>query len=49
MSETWLYDNDSAIISASTPESHVLHHIPRPDKKGGGVGYLIKKSLQPKK
>ena len=23
ISETWLYDDDSAIISASTPESHV--------------------------
>ena len=49
MSETWLYDNDSAIISALTPESHVLHHVPRLDKKGGGVGCLINKSLQSKK
>ena len=37
MSETWLYDNDSAFISASTPESRVLHPVPRPDEKGGGV------------
>ena len=49
MSETWLYDNDSAIISALTPESRVFHHVPRPDKKGGGVGCLLKKSLQSKK
>ena len=49
MSETWLYDYDSAIISSLTPESHVLHHVPRPDKKGGGVGCLIDKSLQSKK
>ena len=33
MSETWLYDDDSAVISVLTPESHVLHHVPRPDKK----------------
>ena len=33
MSETWLYDDDSANISALTPESDVLHHIPRPIKK----------------
>ena len=44
MSETWLYDDDSAIISALTPESLVLHHVPRPDTNGGGVGYLTNKS-----
>ena len=33
MSETWLYDNDSATISALTPELRVLHHVPRPDNK----------------
>ena len=49
MPETWLYDDDSAILSALTPESHVLHHVPRPEKKGGRVGYLINKSLQCKK
>ena len=49
LSETWLYGDDSALITASTPKFHVLHHVPRPDKKGGGVGCLIKKSLQPKK
>ena len=32
-SETWLYENDSAIISALPPESHVLQNVPRPDKK----------------
>ena len=49
MSETWLYDDDFAIISDLTPESHVLHHVPRPAKKGGGVACLINKSLQYKK
>ena len=49
MSKTWLYDDDCAIISALTPESHVLHHVPLPDKKGGGVDCLINKSLQSKK
>ena len=49
MSETWLYDDDSAIISVLTSESHVLHHVPRPYEKGGGVGCLINKSLQSQK
>ena len=33
MSETRLHDDDSAIIIALTPESHILHHVPRPDEK----------------
>ena len=36
----------TAIISALNPESLILHHVPRPDKNGGGVGCLITKSLQ---
>ena len=49
MSETWVYNDDYALISALTPEYHVLHHVPRPDKKSGAVGCLINESLQPKK
>ena len=45
MSQTWLYDDDSAIISALSPESHVSHYFPCPDIKGGGVSCLINKSL----
>ena len=36
------YEDDSAIISALTPELHDLHHVLRPDKKGDGVGCLIR-------
>ena len=46
MTETWLNGNDSAVIAALTPESHVLYHVPRPDRTGGGVGCLITKSLR---
>ena len=49
LSETWLSDTDGAVIAALTPESHVLQHIPRLDKRGGGVGCLITKSLRCKK
>ena len=48
MSETWLYNDDFAIISALTPESDVLHHVSRLDTKCGGVGCLINNSLQSK-
>ena len=46
MTETWLSGNDSAVIAALTPASHVLYHVPRPDRTGGGVGCLITKSLR---
>ena len=46
LSETWLSDIDCAAIAALTPETHVLHHVPRLDKRGGGVGCLITKSLR---
>ena len=46
ITETWLSDNDSAIIAALTPESHILQHLPRSDKKGGGVGCIASKSLR---
>ena len=49
MTETWIYDDDSAIIFALTPESHILYFASRPDKKGGEVGCLINKALQTKK
>ena len=32
-----------------TPDSHILHHVLRPNKKGGGVGCLINKSLRSEK
>ena len=43
--ETWLDDDNSAIICAQTSEPHILHHVPGRDKNGGGVGYLITISL----
>ena len=49
MSETWLHDNDSAIITAVTLECYVLHQVSHPDKKGGGVGCRIKNALKSKK
>ena len=49
MSESWLYDDNSAVVSVLSPETYVLHHIPRPDIKLCGVCYLIKKSIQSKK
>ena len=49
ISETLLNDVDYVNISALSHESHILHHVPRPDKKGGWVGCFINKSLQSKK
>ena len=48
MFKTWLYDDDSAILSVLNPDSHVLQHVPRPAKKDDRVGCPINKSLQSK-
>ena len=50
LTETWLRNNfsDKSKISEMTPITHNCHHIPRPNKGGGGVGILIKKVIKTK-
>ena len=45
MTETWLSGNvsDNSKINEMTPKSHKFFHIPRINKRGGGVGILVKK------
>ena len=45
MTETWLSGNvsDNSKINEMTPKSHKFFHIPRKNKRGGGVGILVKK------
>ena len=47
LTETWLQGNisDSSRTKEMTPRTHSLHHIPRKDKSGGGVGILVSKSF----
>ena len=40
--ETWLSGNDAASIAAITPDSYDFRHLPRPNRRGGGVGILFK-------
>lgn len=43
ITETWLgYDDDDMTISALSPEGYSFNHVPRTDRKGGGVGVLYK-------
>ena len=41
--ETWLSGNDAASIAAITPDGYDFRHLPRPNRRGGGVGILFKK------
>ena len=45
MTETWLTDNDASLISAIVPHGYKFQHLPRNDRRGGGVGVLFKASF----
>lgn len=51
ITETWLNpgDQDAYHVSEICPAGYDFHHIPRADANGGGVGLLVKKSLQIRK
>ena len=43
--ETWLTNNDASLISAIVPHGYKFQHLPRNDRRGGGVGVLFKASF----
>ena len=43
--ETWISGNDSATIAAITPDGYDFRHLPRPNRRGGGVGILFKTTV----
>ena len=47
--ETWLTDNDTAILSEITPQGYTLHHCPRSDRRGGGTALILKESINVEK
>ena len=49
VSETWLTDNDRAILSKITAQGYKLHHCPRSDRRGGGTALIFKESINVEK
>ena len=45
LTETWLNTHDKAKIRDMTPDTHMFLHVPREDKKRGGVGLFISNSF----
>ena len=45
LTETWLTDNDAYLMSAIVPHGYTFQHLPRNDRRGGGVGVLFKASF----
>ena len=45
LTETWLTDNDASLITAIVPHGYKFQHLPRNDRRGGGVGVLVKASF----
>lgn len=48
VSETWLIDNDTSILSEITPQGYKLHHCPRSDRRGGGAALIFKEAIDVK-
>ena len=45
LAETWLTKYDQAEINVLTASGYSLCHLPRANKRGGGVGILFKSTL----
>ena len=45
VTETWLTNYDNAKIKEMTPDTHTFLHVPREDRRGGGVGMFISNSF----
>ena len=44
--ETWLFPDDSAINADMTPDGYIFKHVPRSNRRGGGIGLLHRSGLQ---
>ena len=45
LTETWLKEGQSSVITSFVPDTHVFHHFSRPKRRGGGVGIVISKNF----
>ena len=41
LTETWLYSYEMAKITEMNPDTHTFHHVPRHNRRGGGVGIFV--------
>ena len=46
LTETWLTANDESLMPALIPAGYGFRHLPRSDRRGGGVGVMFKSSFQ---
>ena len=46
LAETWLNEYDNAKIREMTPVTHSFLHVPRVDRRGGGVGIFLSNSFK---
>ena len=45
--ETWITDESKHILDQIRPSDYTVLHIPRQEKRGGGVGIICKSTLKP--
>ena len=46
MIKTGLTEGDTSAIASLLPDTHIFHHFPRCDSRGGGVGVILSKNFQ---
>ena len=46
ITETWLCDNSPSSLGVITPNGYASHHVPRSNRKGGGVAIVYRQSMK---
>ena len=46
LTETWLTANDESLLHTLIPAGYGFRHLPRSDRRGGGVGVMFKSSFR---
>ena len=49
ITETWLDCDESVLQVEATPAGYCFDHLPRSDRRGGGVGLICRKDMKPQK
>ena len=49
ITETWLDSDESVLQVEATPPGYCFDHLPRKDRRGGGIGLLCRSNMKPQR